>query len=348
MSQYKTSGVIMKGDPKPISQHVSKFPEIQINPVISDSKVYERPARLLRQTKEANQENINSTNKSQKQDETIGKQIPFDMDVNEPLGEQEKMNRIKYPFVWIEDKISFRLSYEFKDDYEKINRSDKVLYNFFKNSENVSISSIYIVLEEINKLIDEDYNILSEKINEFLNIFIMIFESYLDSNLSDEECQVGRDKIITSKFRLYHENLLSFFSKCQKNRTEEMNYIFRFLFLEKIFEAINNPQHDEKILYFCEIIYRILDPNESQQVEFIKFIKENLRSLELVYDCLAIFHDLIPNYSESFIDGSLFYAINGLSNESINIRFHSLYILMKYVELNVNFFNNLESKLQFI
>jgi hypothetical protein len=67
---------------------------------------------------------------------------------------------------------------------------------------------------------------------------------------------------------------------------------------------------------------------------------------EVLYECFSILHDLIPNYSEVLMDICLFYILSGISHISADIRYHSLYILHKYIILNLNFFYNFEPKLR--
>lgn len=361
MSQLKASNVIMKGEPKPISQTVLNLTDKNFNIKIVEPKVFEKQMKILRQKQDPttvtnNNPELNKTTKSNNNTNLNQNQSTSQIEEKKPQvlndfiemseNEQEKQSRIKNPFEWIEERISAKLVNECSEDYHAIARADmKISYLFFKNLQILSIKSLYIVINEINNLIETYYNILSEQINEFINIYLLIFESYLCSTTHDEECEIGGEKIYISKFKMLHDSLIIFFQKCQKNKTEEMTYLFRFCFIEKIFEVMNTSEQEEKLFYFCELIFNLLDPFEVQQVTFIKFIKDNVLSEDLFYDCLGVFHDLLLSYSENFIDGCLFYILNGLKNENSKIRYNSLYILHKYIQMNINFYVNFESKL---
>ena len=187
----------------------------------------------------------------------------------------------------------------------------------------------------INKMIDEYYNFLSEQVNEYVSIFLLIFDCYISIDLDD------------FKFKVLHEALIVFFIKSLKNRSEEMIYIFKNILIKKIFEAMNSLENHEKLIYLCEIIYKIMDPTDAQQVEFFKMFKDYLSTNEeVLYECFSILHDFIPNYSEVLMDICLFYILSGISHISADIRYHSLYILHKYIILNLNFFYNFEPKLR--
>lgn len=360
MSQFKASNVIMKGDPKPISQSVLNLTDKNFNIKIVEPKVYEKPIKILRQKQDPlnTNQDLNKSSKSGAasnqnisgiQPQEGDKKVQLNDFIEMAENEQEKMNRIKNPFEWIEERIATKLSNEAPDDYHLIYNPDiKISYMYFKNIDNLSIKSLYLVINEINNLIDTYYNILSEQINEFVTTYVLIFETYLTCTTIEEECEIGGEKISISKFKMLHDSLIIFFQKCQKNKTEEMNYLFRFCFLEKLFEVMNNAEQEEKLFHFCEIIYNLLDPLESQQVVFVKFIKENIIKIEVFYDCISVFHDLFLSYSENFIDGCLFYILNGIKHESAKIRYNCLYILLKYVQMNINFYLNFESKFNLI
>eukprot|EP00340_Litonotus_pictus_P003747 CAMPEP_0170519776 /NCGR_PEP_ID=MMETSP0209-20121228/5063_1 /TAXON_ID=665100 ORGANISM="Litonotus pictus, Strain P1" /NCGR_SAMPLE_ID=MMETSP0209 /ASSEMBLY_ACC=CAM_ASM_000301 /LENGTH=737 /DNA_ID=CAMNT_0010805739 /DNA_START=423 /DNA_END=2633 /DNA_ORIENTATION=- len=358
MTNIKSSNVIMKGEPKPISQTVLNLTDKNFNIKIVEPKVFEKPIRVLRQNKEqaqSNSQDMNKTAKSIPTKENTTSQQPEEkkIQLNDFIemaeNEQEKFNRIKNPFDWIEEKLSHKLSAEAPDDFKTIypqNQDIKFTYMYFKNLRLVSVKSVYLVVIEINNLVDTYYNILSEQINEFVNIFDLIFEAYLSASTLEEECEIGGEKNSLSKFKILHDSLIIFFQKCQKNKTEEMSYLFRFTFIEKIFEVMNTQEQEEKLFYFCELIFNLLDPLETQQVMFVRFIKDNIIREELFYDCLGVFHDLLLNYSESFIDGCLFYVLNGLKHENAKIRYNCFYILLKYAQMNVNFYINFEKYIE--
>lgn len=212
---------------------------------------------------------------------------------------------------------------------------NNLFYDFFKNIHLVSTEALLLVMNDINKMIDEYYNFLTEQVNEYVSIFLLIFESYISLDLDDD------------KFQVMHDAIIIFFIKSLKNRSEEMIYVFKNILIKKIFESMINQENREKLIYLCEIIYKIMDPTESQQVEFFKMFKDYLSTNEeILYECFSILHDLIPTYSEAIMDICLFYILSGISNISADIRYHSLYILHKYISLNVNFYYNLELKLK--
>jgi len=56
-------------------------------------------------------------------------------------------------------------------------------------------------------------------------------------------------------------------------------------------------------------------------------------------------HDHFLSYSESLIDVSLFYILNGMFNTNPRVRYSSLYILSLYVKTNLNFFYNFQNSI---
>lgn len=345
----------MKEEAKAISANVLNLTDKNFNIKIIEPKVFERPMRVIRQNKELNISASNEKiNNSQNQnsstqpiaDEKKNNNTDF---IELADNEADKYNRIKNPFDWLEEKLSSKLNNECVEDLKLIYNPDiKLTYLYFNNLDKVSLKSLIIVTNEINNLVDTYYNILSEQINEFISIFLLVFENYISSVDHLEEVEVGGDKNMLTQFQVIHDSLLLFFQKCQKNRTEEMTYLFRFYFVEKLFETMNNKNTGEKLHYICELLYNILDPSDNQQVMFVKMIKENLVSNDSFYECLRVFHDLINNYSEQFMDGCLFYLLSGIQSDFATIRYSCLYILMKYIKLNINFYLNFESKFLFI
>jgi hypothetical protein len=90
----------------------------------------------------------------------------------------------------------------------------------------------------------------------------------------------------------------------------------------------------------------MLNPMENQQVELFKLIKENIKNELILYSCFSYLHDLIDNYSDNLVDCCLFYILSGIHSINVEIRYHSLYILSKYVAINPNYFYNFENKLE--
>jgi hypothetical protein len=135
-------------------------------------------------------------------------------------------------------------------------------------------------------------------VNEYVSIFLLIFECYISIDLDDDQ------------FRFMHDAIIVFFIKSLKNTSEEMIYIFNNILIKKIFEAMINLENREKLIFLCEIIYKIMDPIDKQQVEFFKMFKDYLASdREILYGCFSILHDLIPIYSEALMDICLFYIL---------------------------------------
>jgi hypothetical protein len=143
--------------------------------------------------------------------------------------------------------------------------------------------------------------------------------------------------------------MIKFFSKSLRNKGEEMIYIFKNIFISKIFEVMRKPEHKDKLEWLCDLIFKMLEPSDSQQVDFFKLFKENIKDTNLLYECFSKLHDLLINnnsiLTEELIDIMLFYVISGLSNPSPHTRFYSLYMFSKYVSINQNFFYNIYSKM---
>jgi hypothetical protein len=166
-----------------------------------------------------------------------------------------------------------------------------------------------------------------------------MFNAYI--NLEDNYADDNR------KENILHEGLCNFFLKSLKNKNEEMFFIFKNIFLKKIFETINDKEHSYKVKDLCDLLYRILDPSNDQQIELFKMFRDKTKNNEeIMYECFAKLHDKIQNLNDSLIDCCLFYILNGLSNENPKIRYHSLQMLLKYCTMNVNFVYNFAPKLE--
>ncbi len=335
----------MKGDLKPISNNIFDISEKKFNPKISEAKVFERSTKILRQSKDVmltndisgkSPLNKNITANANAESQNAGTRIALSELISmQEKKDEDKSSKVKNPFEWFEDSIQKKLLETHKNVMSRFKIENNLFYDFFKNINVVSTEALELVMSEINKMIDEYYNFLSEQVNEYVSIFLLIFESYIAIELDDD------------KFRVMHDAIIIFFIKSLKNRSEEMNYIFKNILIKKIFEAMVTPGNRDKLIYLCEIIYRIMDPTDAQQVEFFKIFKDYLKeNEEILYECFSILHDLIPNYSEALMDICLFYILCGISHVSADIRYHSLYILHKYILMNVNFFYNFEPKLK--
>jgi hypothetical protein len=334
----------MKGDLKLISNNIQDISEKKFNPKISESRVFERSTKLLRQSKDvilvndmAKSQNLQKQqNPNPEVTAAGGSRIALsDFITMQEKKDEEKSSKVKNPFEWFEETIQVKLLENHKEDMSRFKIENNFFYDFFKNLEFISTEALYLVMTEINKMIDEYYNFLSEQVNEYASIFLQIFECYINIDIEDD------------KFKVLHDALILFFIKSLKNRSEEMIYIFKNILIKKIFDSMLNLENRDKLLFLCEIIYKIMDPLESQQVEFLKIFKDNLeKNEEVMYECFSIIHDLIPNYSEQLIDICLFYVLSGITNISVDIRYQSLYILHKYILMNINFFLNFEPKLK--
>lgn len=334
----------MKGDLKPISNNIFDISEKKFNPKISEAKVFERSTKILRQSKDVMLTNdinnksplLNKNNTTNVESQNAGTRIALSELISmQEKKDEDKSSKVKNPFEWFEESIQKKLMENHKYVMSRFKIQNNLFYDFFKNINLVSTEALALVMNDINKMIDEYYNFLSEQVNEYVSIFLLIFECYISIDLDDD------------KFKVLHDALIIFFIKSLKNRSEEMIYIFKNILIKKIFEAMINTENREKLIYLCEIIYNIMDPTDAQQVEFFKMFKDYLNSNEeILYECFSILHDLIPNYSEALMDICLFYILSGISHISADIRYHSLYILHKYILLNVNFFYNFEPKLK--
>ena len=315
------------------------------------------------------------------EDKTNSKLINSNPEYIGGLNNNDLINENKLPFDKLEHEIQRMLANKFPEEYNIINNylptysyitnnnhnynnsinknnnqnnseyenegntTDRFLFFYFKHLDVMSINSLYECLKCIKDMIDINYNILGEQPNEFISLFYILFDAYCNASNILETFQFESNKNI-SKFLLLHRYLITdFFKSCQKNKAEDMNYSFRYIILENIFEKINNNIYEQKVATFCELLYTILQPIESQQFSFIKLIKDNLISEENFYNCLGYFCLLFgKSLSEQFVEGCLFYILNGLSSELKNIRYNCL--LMIYCLINnvtINFYNSFES-----
>ena len=211
---------------------------------------------------------------------------------------------------------------------------------FFEAIDDISDEALTRVVDTVLKIIQDFYNILSgRQVNDYIDVFLIMFNAYinLEINFSDDN----------KKASILHEGLCNFFLKSLKNKNEEMFFIFKNIFLKKIFETINDKEHSFKVKDLCDLLYRILDPSSDQQIELFKMFREKTKSNEeIMYECFAKLHEKIPNLNDSLIDACLFYVLNGLSSENPKIRYHSLQMLLKYSITNVNFVYNFGTKIE--
>lgn len=322
---------------KPISSNLTNISEKKFNLKISDAKVFERSTRLLRQSKENIVNDGHRSVKHNNVDLSNANRISLGLadiaNMNE-TSDQEKNDNIKNPFEWFEDNIHKKLAIEFKEDIAKIKIENKFIYDLFKNVELLSLECLSVVMQDMTKMVDDKYNWLSIQVNEFVTFFILIFDAYVSLEIADP------------KFEVLHNSLILFFAKSLKNVTEEMMFIFKNVFIANIFTAISQTECREKLHYFCDLIFRILQPTDVQQVDFFKIFKDNIVSEDILYEAFSVLHDLFFSYTEGLMDICLFYILNGITSVTSDIRYHSLYILHKYIQINVNFFFNLQDKIE--
>ena len=331
----------MNGESKRINNSISDFSEKKFNPKVSETKVFERSTKILRLSKEAmNILNPSPSKSPNRKSVGINKQeiekSELRMNLSELISMQEKKeddikkhSKVKNPFEWFELNLENKIITENNIILTKFSIENSFFYDFFKNIKLIDIENLNFVMDDIIKMIDEHYNFISEQVNDYASIFLLIFESYISLDLEDE------------KFLIMHNYIKIFFFKSLKNRSDEIFYIFKNILIKKILE------NRDKLYHLCEMVYKILDPSLEQQLDFFKIFKENLlENEEILYESFSILHDLLPLYSENLIDICLYYILSGIMQPSSDIRYYSLYILHKYVEKNVNFFYNFETKLK--
>jgi hypothetical protein len=341
ITNYKNTNFVMKGEMKVISNNISNLDSKNFKINIMEPKESEGPTKLLRQTKGVpqvtnNQENINKMMRGQhKSEESANNYAQLLMTADNNVESENQTQKIKNPFDLLEEILTKKMQSEYEEEFQKIKFGNKFIYDFFKHVSIISQELLETVLVEINNMIEEFFNILSEQVNEYINLFLSIYSAYINREIVDEK-----------KFKIIHEALGSFFIKSLKNKSEEMFFIFKNVFLSKIFDTMSNPEYKDRLVYFCQLLYRVLDPNDNQQIDLFKLAKENIKIDVILYATFSNFHDSIQNYSENLIDGCLFFILNGIAHCNPEIRYHSLYMLNKYVGCNTNFFCNFERKLE--
>jgi hypothetical protein len=336
----RASNVVMKGDVKPMTTNLAQA-ETGFKVKISEPRVYETTTRIVRQPK-TNLFSASNANQAQSQVKRESEAFANYNSLIQNEKIEEKTTNIDNPFLTLDEPLSRKIQSDFRDDFDKINihKNTKFIYDFFNSIDNLSDGVLNFVINYIIKIIEDFYNILSGKqSNDFIDIFLILFNAYINlENYDDED---------NKKFKLMHDGLINFFYKSLKNKNEEMFLIFKNIFIEKIFEIINDKEYSSKINNLCDLLFHILQPNNEQQVELFKMFKEKTKEdEEIMYECFSILHEKITNYNDSLIDGCLFYVLNGISNENPKIRYFSLQMLLKYATLNVNFVYNFGNKLE--
>jgi hypothetical protein len=334
ITTQKTSSMIMKGEMKVISNNISNVDNKNFRLKISEAKTFERSTKLIREIKDNQQSNIYSPKlrNDGKGEDTSQNYVQLKINNESTREEDPKLQKMN-PFDRLEDIISQKTKTEFKAEFENL-QADKTVVEFLKNVNSYSYEFLGMLLSEINKIVDEYYNLMTTHVNEYVTLFYALMEAYLNKEIDNK------------KFHMIHECLNTFFIKSLKIRSDEIIYIFKYIFIPKIFESIRNLENRKIIYPLCELIYKILDPVDKQLVEFFKLFKENVEDEVILYECFSHLHDMLLTYPENLIDVCLFYVLNGISHINSDVRYHSLYILYKYANINLNFFHNLEKKLE--
>jgi hypothetical protein len=328
LTQFKNTPLVMKGEVKPIEPNATINNDKKFLPIISQTKLYpDKGTKVLRQIRDNNLEN------SMTKQEKIKATTPDTVQKFHAGIDLDKQST-KSNFENFDEKLENEVSYKFAEDYSKLVIENKFVYDLFKSIDLLSLECIDFVFNEIIKLVEDHYNIINDQhANDFIYFFLIAFDSYLIFDTEDP------------KFIMIHRNLVTFFKKSFKNVSEDLVFIYKNIFFNKFFEALKNNEYKDKVDYICELIYRIIDPTENQLKDFFKLFKDNITNEEVLYKAFAELHDLIPVLPEHIIDTCLFYVLKGVNSFIIDIRYYSLYILYKYMLMNVNFYYNFESKL---
>ena len=332
----KTGNVVMKGDVKPMANQPTQM-EKGFKVKISEPKIFEQPTRTMYQIREQDTkvQGVGGGNQKNELDSAVYNSL-FQSDREL----ETKASSTDNPFLTLGEPLANKFQCDFQSDYGKIRftKGSKFINDYFRNVEFMSDESLDLVLKCILKIIEDFYNILSGKqCNDYIDTFLTVYAAYIRLDHIEDD----------KKFLMMHEGMLNFFSKSLKNKNEEMFFIFREIFVEKLFETINDKEYIQKLPYLCELLFHILDPTDEQQVDLFKMFKKKIPNEETLYECFAILHNKLNNhFTDSLIDGCLFYILNGFSSENPRVRYFSLYILLKYAVINVNFVMNFANKIQ--
>ena len=336
-----TNNVVMKGDVKPMAAQPAQA-EKGFKIKISEPKPYVAQTRTILQPRDTNfRANINQSQQN-KTDNDIDAFANYNSLYQNDRDLEQKANSIDNPFLKLGEPLMNNIKSDFPEDFKKINMIDnaKFFTYFFEAIEDISDEALTRVVDTVLKIIQDFYNILSgRQVNDYIDVFLIMFNAYinLEINFSDDN----------KKATILHEGLCNFFIKSLKNKNEEMFFIFKNIFLKKIFETINDKEHAFKIKDLCDLLYRILDPSYEQQIDLFKMFREQTKNNEeIMYECFAKLHEKINTLNESLIDACLFYVLNGLTSENPKIRYHSLQMLLKYSSSNVNFVYNFAPKIE--
>ena len=336
-----TNNVVMKGDVKPMAAQPAQA-EKGFKIKISEPKPYVAQTRTILQPRDNNfRTNVNQPQQN-KTDNDIDAFANYNSLYQNDRDIEQKANSVDNPFLKLGEPLMNNIKSDFPEDFKKINIIDntKFFSHFFEAIEDISDEALTRVIDTVLKIIQDFYNILSgRQVNDYIDVFLIMFNAYinLEINLGDDN----------KKATILHEGLCNFFLKSLKNKNEEMFFIFKNIFIKKIFETINDKEHSFKVKDLCDLLYRILDPSFEQQIDLFKMFREHTKTNEeIMYECFAKLHEKISNLNESLIDACLFYVLNGLTSENPKIRYHSLQMLLKYSTNNVNFVYNFAPKIE--
>ena len=336
-----TNNVVMKGDVKPMAAQPAQA-EKGFKIKISEPKPYVAQTRTILQPRDNNfRTNVNQPQQN-KTDNDIDAFANYNSLYQNDRDIEQKANSVDNPFLKLGEPLMNNIKSDFPEDFKKINIIDnaKFFSHFFESIEDISDEALTRVIDTVLKIIQDFYNILSgRQVNDYIDVFLIMFNAYinLEINLGDDN----------KKATILHEGLCNFFLKSLKNKNEEMFFIFKNIFIKKIFETINDKEHSFKVKDLCDLLYRILDPSFEQQIDLFKMFREHTKNNEeIMYECFAKLHEKISNLNESLIDACLFYVLNGLTSENPKIRYHSLQMLLKYSTNNVNFVYNFAPKIE--
>ena len=336
-----TNNVVMKGDVKPMAAQPAQA-EKGFKIKISEPKPYVAQTRTILQPRDNNfRTNINQSQQN-KTDNDLDAFANYNSLYQNDRDIEQKANSVDNPFLKLGEPLMNNIKSDFPEDFKKINIQDntKFFSYFFEAIEDISDEALTRVVDTVLKIIQDFYNILSgRQVNDYIDVFLIMFNAYINLEITFADDN--------KKANILHEGLCNFFLKSLKNKNEEMFFIFKNIFLKKIFETINDKEHAYKVKDLCDLLYRILDPSNDQQIELFKMFREKTKNDEEIrYECFAKLHEKINNLNESLIDACLFYVLNGLSSENPKIRYHSLQMLLKYSTTNVNFVYNFASKIE--
>ena len=336
-----TNNVVMKGDVKPMAAQPAQA-EKGFKIKISEPKPYVAQTRTILQPRDTNFRASINQSQQNKTDNDIDAFANYNSLYQNDRDLEQKANSIDNPFLKLGEPLMNNIKSDFPEDFKKINVIDnaKFFTYFFEAIEDISDEALTRVVDTVLKIIQDFYNILSgRQVNDYIDVFLIMFNAYINLEINFSEDN--------KKATILHEGLCNFFIKSLKNKNEEMFFIFKNIFLKKIFETINDKEHAFKIKDLCDLLYRILDPSYEQQIDLFKMFREQTKNNEeIMYECFAKLHEKINTLNESLIDACLFYVLNGLTSENPKIRYHSLQMLLKYSSSNVNFVYNFAPKIE--